>query len=87
MSANFCTNCGQRLAQPTRYCDNCGAPIENLVPSESSSPPRQAYQSALSGLDFQIPSLFGEPRARETDTRPWGVNVWTLKTLLGVVQS
>ncbi len=83
MSANFCTNCGQRLAQPTRYCDNCGAPIENLVPSESSSPARQTLRSGLAGLELQVPKLFREPEAQETDTRPWGVNITSLNILLG----
>jgi hypothetical protein len=83
MSANFCTNCGQRLQQPARYCDNCGAPIENLAPSESSSPARQTLKSGLAGLGLQVPKLFSEPEARETDTRPWGLNLETLKLLLG----
>ena len=83
MSANFCTNCGQRLQQPTRYCDNCGASIENLAPSESSSPARQTLRSGLAGLGLQVPKLFRETGDPETDTRPWALDFMTLNALFG----
>ena len=83
MSANFCTNCGQGLQQPTRYCDNCGAPIENLAPSESSSPARQTLRSGLAGLGLQVPKLFRETGDPETDTRPWALDFMTLNALFG----
>lgn len=83
MSANFCTNCGQRLQRPVRFCDKCGTPVEDTGPGESSSAVRQPLKSGLAGLDFQVAKLFREPGVQETDTRPWGINLFALKTLLG----
>ena len=83
MPANFCTNCGQRLQRPMRFCDNCGTPVEDLGPGESASAVRQPLKPGLAGLDFQVAKLFREPAAQETDTRPWGIYPFELRTLLG----
>jgi len=82
MSVNFCTKCGQRLQHPARFCDNCGTPVEDTGRGESPSAVRQPLTSGSAGLGFEIPRLFRDSTAQETDTRPWGINTFELKTML-----
>ena len=42
----FCTQCGHEVADGTRFCTNCGAPI---VPRQNSAAPAQAYMPHAQG--------------------------------------
>jgi len=74
MAVNFCTNCGQRLQMPARFCNQCGTPVSTS--SDRGESPR-AGQSPEPG---HRPVKEG---GAGSEQQSWGVNMATLDALLG----
>ncbi|MEU3919254.1 FHA domain-containing protein [Streptomyces sp. NPDC002659] len=78
MSALVCTRCGNRNAEASRFCSNCGAPLRGGAPAERPSETTstisisglEAYDSEVTG-QTQIPSLSPEAQAA-VDALPLG---------------
>ncbi len=78
MSALVCTRCGNRNAENSRFCSNCGAPLKPGVtperPSETTSTISisglEAYDSETTG-QTQMPMLSPEAQAA-VDALPFG---------------
>ncbi|MEU3147825.1 MULTISPECIES: FHA domain-containing protein [unclassified Streptomyces] len=78
MSALVCTRCGNRNAENSRFCSNCGAPLRPGVvperPSETTSTISisglEAYDAEVTG-QTQVPALSPEAQAA-VDALPMG---------------
>ncbi|MFF4276581.1 FHA domain-containing protein [Streptomyces sp. NPDC001536] len=76
MSALVCTRCGNRNAENSRFCSNCGAPLRGTPerPSETTSTISisglEAYDSEVTG-QTQMPMLSPEAQAA-VDALPLG---------------
>lgn len=78
MSAQVCTRCGNRNAENSRFCSNCGAPLRPGVaperPSETTSTISisglEAYDAEVTG-QTQMPTLSPEAQAA-VDALPLG---------------
>ncbi|AYC42810.1 hypothetical protein AQI84_19650 [Streptomyces griseorubiginosus] len=78
MSAQVCTRCGNRNAENSRFCSNCGAPLRAGAvperPSETTSTISisglEAYDSEVTG-QTQMPALSPEAQAA-VDALPLG---------------
>nr|WP_079083549.1 FHA domain-containing protein [Streptomyces antibioticus] len=76
MSALVCTRCGNRNAENSRFCSNCGAPLRGAPerPSETTSTISisglEAYDSEVTG-QTQLPTLSPEAQAA-VDALPLG---------------
>ncbi|MGC0342319.1 pSer/pThr/pTyr-binding forkhead associated (FHA) protein [Streptomyces sp. SLBN-8D4] len=78
MSAQVCTRCGNRNAENSRFCSNCGAPLRPGAvperPSETTSTISisglEAYDSEVTG-QTQMPALSPEAQAA-VDALPLG---------------
>ena len=76
MSAQVCTRCGNRNAENSRFCSNCGAPLRGAAerPSETTSTISisgiEAYDAEVTG---QTPSPMLSPEAQAAvDALPVG---------------
>ncbi|MFJ1812105.1 MULTISPECIES: FHA domain-containing protein [unclassified Streptomyces] len=78
MSALVCTRCGNRNAENSRFCSNCGAPLRpGLTPERASETTStisisglEAYDSEVTG-QTQLPALSPEAQAA-VDALPLG---------------
>ncbi|WP_097261319.1 FHA domain-containing protein [Streptomyces sp. TLI_55] len=76
MSALVCTRCGNRNAENSRFCSNCGAPLRGTPerPSETTSTISisglEAYDAEVTG-QTQLPTLSPEAQAA-VDALPLG---------------
>ncbi len=76
MSALVCTRCGNRNAENSRFCSNCGAPLRGTPerPSETTSTISisglEAYDAEVTG-QTQMPMLSPEAQAA-VDALPLG---------------
>ncbi|MFJ3673239.1 FHA domain-containing protein [Streptomyces sp. NPDC090106] len=76
MSALVCTRCGNRNAENSRFCSNCGAPLRATAerPSETTSTISisgiEAYDAEVTG-QTQVPTLSPEAQAA-VDALPLG---------------
>ena len=59
----FCTNCGYKLKDGDRFCENCGTPVENLVKTIKEEPAETQTENSAAeptaeeepGTDFEKP--------------------------------
>ncbi|MEW2086982.1 FHA domain-containing protein [Streptomyces sp. NPDC005283] len=78
MSALVCTRCGNRNAEASRFCSNCGAPLRGGAPAERASETTstisisgiEAYDAEVTG-QTAVPSLSPEAQAA-VDALPLG---------------
>ena len=65
----FCAECGQRLAEGTRFCPHCGTPVATTQPS-AAEPPRSTPHPAPGPPVAPIPSASKSRPVPDTGTRP-----------------
>ena len=59
----FCTNCGYKLKDGDRFCENCGTPVENLVKTIKEEPAQTQTENSAAeptaeeepGTEFEKP--------------------------------
>ncbi len=67
--AKFCTNCGARLQEDSRFCEECGTPVAQPVQSAYYVPPT-AYAPPAYEPPVSAPEPFVEPEYVQSEPAP-----------------
>jgi hypothetical protein len=66
----YCSSCGALLALESRFCNQCGAPIEAIPPTQKAEVPSPAYQAPVPPAYTPAPPAYVVEPPRQEPKKP-----------------